>query len=131
MFSALALTLLLSGAEVHPPLAPIDNLAAEASAAHPEERLNLGDQLVRMVLGLGFVVALIYVLGKVVVPKALKLAPMGGAKTLHVAERIPLDAKHALFLVNVEGAGKLLIGTSENSVHMLKELGQVTHDKIS
>lgn len=76
-------------------------------------------QLGRTVLGLVFVVALIYLTLKVLLPKVLNMRHVVGGQSLKVIERVQLDARHALVLVDVRGEQTLLVATGEQGVQLL------------
>jgi flagellar biogenesis protein FliO len=69
---------------------------------------------------LGLVVALIYVTLHLGARKLLKLGPQPGA-LVRVVERVPLDAKKSLYVLQAAGE-YLLIGGTESSVALLGKL---------
>jgi flagellar protein FliO/FliZ len=75
----------------------------------------------QMILSLGFVCGLIYLLFRVVLPRisGFQLSD----SIVRVVEKVPLDAKKSLCVIEVGGRW-MLIATSENSVNLLGELNE-------
>ena len=85
-----------------PPPTEYDRI--QKSPLHDPASHGLLWQLVRTVLGLAFVVALIYLLAKLVLPKMAKFSGLGVGKHMRVVERMALDTKHMLYLVELDNA---------------------------
>jgi flagellar biogenesis protein FliO len=120
---ALVASLLFSIPEVTPPFrADLPEGLVEVQPK-PQEDLSFATWSIKVTLGLGFVVALIYLMGRFVAPKILRLAPNQTQK-LRVLERLALDPKHAIFVVEFEGTERFLIGVSEQNVTTLAQLKQ-------
>lgn len=86
-----------------------------------QEDVGLGWTLLRTMLVLGIVLALVYLTLNVGLRKLLGIKPVVGASVVTVLERVVLDQRRSLFVV--EAAGEmLLIGGSENSLTLLSKL---------
>lgn len=96
------------------PPAPMD--AADAAT-----ELDVGWTLVRTLVALGMVVALAYLTLNVGLRRLLGLKGLGGARIVTVLERVALDPKRALFVV--EAAGEvLLVGGGDGGLTLLTKL---------
>lgn len=85
------------------------------------EELNLGWTLVRTVAVLGMVIMLVYLTLNVGLRKLLGIKPPVGTAIVTVLERVALDQKRALFVV--EAAGEvLLVGGSDNNLSLISKL---------
>jgi len=93
--------------------------------SEPSEERSLIAQLGRTLLALLIVVGVIYALGKLAMTRLgnVRFAGRTG-KTLQVIERLQLDAKHAVFLVQVgdDEAKTLLLASGEKGVQLLTEV---------
>lgn len=98
--------------------------------ALPEEQSLLG-QLGRTLFGLLVVVGLIYILGKIAIAKLGKVGFAGrSGKNLRVVERLQLDPRNALYIVQVEDGPLLLLGSGEKGMQLITELdGAAEPDK--
>ncbi|MEW5739330.1 MAG: flagellar biosynthetic protein FliO [Myxococcota bacterium] len=93
------------------------------------DELNLGWTLVRTMLVLGMVIALVYLTLNVGLRKLLGIRPTAGTSMVTVLERVPLDQRRSLFVV--EAAGEvLLIGGSDNSLTLLSKLDRAEVDRL-
>lgn len=91
--------------------------------------LNLGWTLVRTMVVLGMVIALVYLTLNVGLRKLLGIRPTVGTSVVTVLERVALDQRRSLFVV--EAAGEvLLIGGSDNSLSLLSKLDRAEVDRI-
>jgi flagellar biogenesis protein FliO len=99
--------------------APHEDPAAQPLLA-PENHALMYSVL-RTLVSLALVIALIFLLSKLVLPRLIK--NMGGARGtfVKVIERTALDGKHALVLVEVSGL-RLLVGTGDSGVQLVAEL---------
>lgn len=149
--------LMAAAAEVPAPAAPVEAPAAEAVEApetpapaadltgalipEPEiprseppelaggDELNVGWTLVRTMVVLGMVIALVYLTLNVGLRKLLGIRPTAGTSMVTVLERVPLDQRRSLFVV--EAAGEvLLIGGSDNSLTLLSKLDRAEVDRL-
>jgi flagellar protein FliO/FliZ len=84
------------------------------------EEINFGMLFVRMVLFLLLVLGLIYVLLRKVLPMVIQ-APGFGNRTVKILERVPLDQKRSLLVVEVQEK-VYLIGAAEGQINVLMEL---------
>lgn len=85
------------------------------------EELNLGWALFRTFIALAMVVALAYLLLNVGLRRLLGIRAATGASVVTVLERVALDQKRSLFVV--EAAGEvLLLGGAENSLSLITKL---------
>jgi flagellar biogenesis protein FliO len=93
------------------------------------EELNLGWTLVRTMVVLGMVIALVYLTLNVGLRKLLGIRPTVGTSVVTVLERVPLDQRRSLFVV--EAAGEvLLIGGSDSSLALLSKLDRAEVERI-
>jgi flagellar biogenesis protein FliO len=84
----------------------------------PESR-GLLFQLGRTILALAIVVGLFYLTAKLLLPRLVNRLPKGGGEHLKVVERMALDTRHSVVLVDVAGGTRLLLGTGEQGVQVL------------
>jgi len=76
----------------------------------------------KMIFAMIVVIALAVLILRYIVPK-LGLRRGGTGRTdIRVVDRIPLDARKALFVLEVEGR-RLLLGVSDNHVGLVTDLG--------
>jgi flagellar biogenesis protein FliO len=86
--------------------------------------LDLGWTLVRTMVALGMVVALVYLTLNVGLRKLLGIRQTPAARIVTVLERVALDQKRALFVV--EAAGEVfLIGGADTSLTLLSKLDPI------
>jgi flagellar protein FliO/FliZ len=96
--------------------------AAEEAAALGVGSVDFTWLFLKMIFAMIVVIALAIVILRYVVPK-LGLHRGGSGRTdLRVVDRIPLDSKKSLFVLEVEGR-RLLLGASENHVGLVADLG--------
>lgn len=93
------------------------------------EELNLGWTLVRTIIVLGMVIGLVYLSLNVGLRKLLGIKPVVGTSLVTVLERVSLDQKRSLFVVQAAGE-VLLIGGSENSLTLISKLDAAEVDKL-
>lgn len=77
--------------------------------------------LFRTVAVLGIVVLLAYLTLHKGLGRLMKAQGGSATRSVKLVERLPLDQKHALFLVEVDGR-RLLLGTGDNSTTLLAEV---------
>ena len=87
------------------------------------EEQSLFVQLGRTVLSLGIVVGLIYLIAKLVVPRLGNLRTGSLTGQLELLERLQLDPKHAVFLVQIDGKRRILLGGGDGDLRLLTDLG--------
>ena len=97
----------------------------ELPRAEPPElaagELDLGWTLVRTAVVLGLVIALVYLTLNVGLRRLLGLKGLGGPGLVKVLERVPLDQRRTLYVV--EAAGEvLLVGASDGSLGLITRL---------
>lgn len=84
---------------------------------------------VKMVFAMIFVIALALVVIRFVIPKLALIRGRSARSDLKILDRIPLDARKSLYVVQIEGR-RLLLGASDNHVGFLTELeGASDNDK--
>ncbi len=77
---------------------------------------------VQMLLSLGVVCGLIYLTFRVILPRISGF--QFADSIVRVVEKVPLDAKRNLYVIEVGGRW-MLIASSENSVNLLSELNEL------
>ena len=94
----------------------------EPQAPEEEERSLLG-QLAQTLFALLVVVGIIYFIGKVAMARLGRVGFAGrsGAR-IQILERVQLDPRHAVYLIQVDGGPPLLIGTGEGRVQLISSL---------
>lgn len=91
--------------------------------------LNLGWTLFRTMLVLAMVVGLAWLTLNVGLRKLLGIRPVSGTHLVNVLERVPLDQKRSLFVV--EAAGEiLLVGGGDGSLSLISKLDRAEVDKL-
>jgi flagellar biogenesis protein FliO len=83
---------------------------------------SLTGQLVRTLVSLAIVVGLVYLFGKTVLPRLAGLKLGASGKIIKVIERVQVDGRHALLLVEVQNGPTLLLGTGDKGVALITEL---------
>lgn len=96
----------------------------------PKER-SLTTQLIQTLLALGLVIGLIYLLFKVGLGRFLpgsQMASFGkrGDQEIRVADRIAIDAKNSVVILEIANQRRILVGSGERGVDFLCELEDVT-----
>ena len=81
---------------------------------------NLGLLVVETVAILALIAAAAWLFVRFVAPR---LRGVKGASRMRMLERLPLEPRRSLYVVEVDGA-PLLIGVADGSVRLLKELEQ-------
>jgi flagellar biosynthetic protein FliO len=85
-----------------------------------ESGFNLIWVLLQTIVALAAVCGLAYLIFRVVLPR-LQIVPNGSGGMIRVVERVGLDAKRSLFVIEVAGKW-MLVGASENGVNLVSEL---------
>jgi flagellar biosynthetic protein FliO len=109
------------GASAAAPSSQVDPLPPTTAPPGIDDSPGAGWLLVRSVLALGGVLGLLLLAGRVLRRSALVRWAGGGTGRVRVLERVPLDARHALVLVQMGGA-QFLLGTSDHGVQLLHRL---------
>lgn len=102
------------------PSKPGDDLNDKPGWAAPAEGESLIGALLRMVLVLGLTLTVIYLTLNIGLRKLMRLSPLSNA-VITVHERVPLDPKRNLYLVEVAGE-YLLVGGAEGQVGLVTKL---------
>lgn len=109
-----------------PPLSTYDRMLQDNNEPIPEER-SLTEQLIRTVFALGIVVGLIYLIFKLGLGRLLQGGGMPGfssrsSREIRVVERTAIDAKNAVYLLELSAKRRILIGAGERGVNYLCEM---------
>ena len=88
----------------------------------PVDENTLAAQLVQTLLALVFVCLLIYLVGRFGLSRLTALRSGAATNTLSMSEKLSLDPKNALYIVEVKGQGKLLLGGSEQGLRLICSL---------
>lgn len=119
------------------PVAPVDDGARLAEPEIPKSEppdfaapeLDLGWTLFRTTLVLAMVVALAWLTLNVGLRRLLGIKPALGTHVVTVLERVTLDQKRSLFVV--EAAGEvLLVGGGEGALSLISKLDRAEVDKL-
>ncbi len=86
----------------------------------PPEEIDFGMLLLRTFFFLGLVCLLIYFLLRKVLPRIIQMPGIRN-RTVKIIERLPLDQKKSLVVVEIQDKA-FLLGCSENSINILMEL---------
>ena len=87
-----------------------------------QDGISWGEQLAKTVVALLIVVGIIYLLFRVGLAKFIGMAAIKGGKSMKVVERVQLDARHALLIVELDGERRFLFGTGEQGIQLLARL---------
>ncbi|MBN1960988.1 MAG: flagellar biosynthetic protein FliO [Deltaproteobacteria bacterium] len=102
----------------------LSNTKSKEDKSHEDESHSLMSQIWRTLLSLAFVVALIYGLGKIVLWR-LGRGKIRTQGILKIIERCPLDTRHTLFIIEVFGKYKYLIGAgNDKGITLLADINQ-------
>lgn len=94
-----------------------------------DDEMSVGWTLVRTMAVLGIVVALAWLTLNVGLRRLMGIKPVVGTPVVNVLERVALDQKRALFVV--EAAGEvLLIGGGEGALSLLTKLDRSEIDRL-
>ena len=91
-----------------------------AQATMPDD-INFGALFLRMIIFLGLTVLLIVVLLKRVLPLLIPGAQHSRTKTIRILERMPIDQRKSLLIVEIQEKVYLL-GSAEGQINILMEL---------
>lgn len=83
---------------------------------------TLTEQLFQTLLALVFVCLLIYLVGRFGLSRLTGLRTGAPTKSLSLNEKLSLDAKNALYIVEVKDKGKLLLGGGEQGLQLICNL---------
>ncbi len=120
-----------AGGDARPPASTYDITPHSPDTLAPLGDLEAADHALwshvgRTLVALAAVVALIYLLARLVLPR-LATRFGSGQGAIRIVERVALDAKHALVLVRV-GDLELLVGTGDSGVQLVAELSSAGGD---
>lgn len=101
---------------------------ATFEAAPAEGGVNFFLMLLQTLVALGLVCGLAYAVFRWVLPRLNAVRPAGGM--VRVVERVGLDARKSLYVVEVTGRW-LLISASEAGVHLVSELDARTAEEAA
>lgn len=99
------------------------------SEASGLEELNLGWMLARTLIVLTMVIALAWLTLNVGLRRLLGIRRMGGTSMVTVLERVPLDQKRSLFVVEA-GGEVLLLGGGEGNLSLIAKLDRAELEKV-
>jgi flagellar protein FliO/FliZ len=103
------------------PAAPEPELPRSEPPEGAGGELDLGWTLLRTAVVLGVVIALVYLTLNVGLRRLLGIKALGAAGVVKVLERVPLDQRRTLYVV--EAAGEvLLVGASDGSLGLITRL---------
>lgn len=86
----------------------------------PEEpRRDLLSQVARTIFALVIVLGLIFLFSKYGLSRLTGLRTGASGKHIQVVERVQLDPKHTLYLINLEGTGPLLLGGGDGDLRLI------------
>jgi len=103
---------------------------ATSGEQQPAEDLDFGWMLLRTLAVLGVVIMLAWFSLNFGLRKLMGLKPViGGASVVQVLERVPLDSKHSMFVVQAAGE-YLLIGGGEGNLQLISKLAKEDVEKL-
>ena len=105
----------------NPPSTRYDKATTTNTGRALEEKSLLAE-IGRMLLGLLFVVALIYLVGRLGLSRLTALRTGISGQHLKLIERLQLDTKNSIFLVEVNEETQLLLGGSEGNLRLISHL---------
>jgi len=95
------------------------DLAEKEHHAAPSEETSIAWQLGRMLFSLAVVIGLIFLIVRIALPRLMRLrTPLAGT-SLRVLDRVQLDQRHAVMLIEVYGSQHYLVGTGERGVALI------------
>jgi flagellar biogenesis protein FliO len=98
--------------------------AATKSSTEPVDENTLAQQLLQTLIALVFVCLLIYLVGRFGLSRLTSLRTGAPTQTLSLNEKLSLDAKNALYIVEVKGRGKLLLGGGDQGLNLICNLDE-------
>lgn len=100
-----------------------DKSATKTSTDTVDEN-TLTEQLFQTLIALIFVCLLIYLVGRFGLSRLTSLRTGAPTQTLSLNEKLSLDAKNALYIVEVKGRGKLLLGGGDQGLNLICNLDE-------
>lgn len=154
---ALAAAMLLAQVPAAPPIEAVPARGAEAvespaapSAEQPSpaappgmesferERLrppaddeSFASQMLRSLLALAGVVLLIYLVFKLGLQRLMPGGMVRSGRSVRLLERVQLDMRHSLYVVELDGGKRLLLGSSERGMSVLADLSAKADERIT
>ncbi|MCC6809296.1 MAG: FliO/MopB family protein [Deltaproteobacteria bacterium] len=103
---------------------PRPGSASQPAEAQPKETTTgfWLMMLLRTMIVLGVVVLLAYLILNKGLSRLMKLTGVKQGKNLTLIERLALDQKHSLFIIEIDGR-RLVVGTSEHQTSLVCDLG--------
>lgn len=98
------------------------NTSGNSTAAVDEN--TLAEQLLQTLIALVFVCLLIYLVGRFGLSRLTSLRTGAPTQTLSLNEKLSLDPKNALYIVEVKGRGKLLLGGGDQGLNLICNLDE-------
>ena len=107
------------------PPSTYDRKQLESPDTQDPSEIPIFEHLLRTILALAFVVGLVYIFGRWVLPRlsAYRVGKSTG-ESLKVKEKLQLDGKNALLWVEVRGGPDLLLGSGEHGVRLIQIRGE-------
>jgi flagellar biogenesis protein FliO len=109
------------GAAPTPLATPLAVLGADTVSEFGQSSVDFTWLFIKMVFAMVFVIALAILVIRFIIPKLALVRSRGRKSDLEVLDRIPLDAKKALYIIRIEGR-RLLISVSDNHMGLIAEL---------
>lgn len=103
-----------------PPLPTVPT--SSHSSADGDQPATMTGQIARTLLGLLVVLGIIYLVAKLGLTRLTALRTGMSGELLKVVERLQVDPKNALVLIEVEGNERLLLASNEHGVKVLSSL---------
>lgn len=103
-----------------PPTTEFDKIQNKDTPTEP--RRDLVSQVARTIFALVVVLGLIFLFSKYGLARLTGLRTGVGGKNIHLVERVQLDQKHTLYIVDIEGNGSLLLGGGEGELRLITPL---------
>ena len=113
----------------NPPPTTWDKSSQNPKSPEPNTAVDentLTEQLFQTLLALVFVCLLIYLVGRFGLSRLTGLRTGAPTKTMSLHEKLSLDPKNALYIVEVKGKGKLLLGGGEQGLQMICNLNDAS-----
>jgi flagellar biogenesis protein FliO len=101
---------------------PLASPASDTVMEFGQSSVDFTALFLKMIVAMIFVIALALVLIRYVLPRLSFSRVKAQGSAIQILDRIPLDAKNYLCILEVEGR-RLLIGVSESRIGMVAELG--------
>lgn len=90
----------------------------------PVDENTLAEQLLQGLIATVFVCLLIYLTGRFGLSRLTSLRTGAPTKTLAMTEKLSLDTKSSLYIIEVKDRGKLLLGGGDNGLRLICNLDE-------